>query len=385
MRNSSITHITRFTVFCFSLLTHTCFADVSNEARDPKQEYMDFIDRLKNRESGLVVASDKTCGNCIAASSAKFQEILARETSMPVFFLNTETDFGRAFSMKYRIHRQPAFLVVNSRGQVLQKSYDFPRDDKEMRMKGVFEDTLPPVKEPLNFDVSEYPDFYQASFGSASFQQPGENELRAFLERSEGILNPVTWAVISRFAVADSIMSKAVDAKDELIEKYGKQEVEDVFNDHLYELIKKSVRSGRHSVREITDQCYRMFEEPESKECSFKFQSYFFQLKGDWYSFVELGNRLALNADENRNQLVSMAATLLRSGVNEEKLGTALSWMKMPMDEMSLKELEIKASLSFRTGLREEAKTTAEAAILKARELGKDAPSSTYILEELRK
>lgn len=381
----SITHKNRFLIpFRLALIAACmamCLSGQGQNHIETSDEFLSFLEESVE-ETGIVIVSNHRCGRCLRVMEESFVSDLENFVNIPVSLVDAESPFGIALSIKHRINRLPTLLLINANGQVLKKTREFSVEAHENEDLTMVSDTLPEVENPLDFST-DYPPFFMRSFYRDIY--PSDRELNQYFAEHGDVVAPMNWAVIARFEVNDDIMKIVIDSKEELIEKYGADEVFEKFESYLFGKTKTAIKlRDERILYEVEELCFLIYGAKEGKSKASGYESYFYQMTGNWSAFTSVGDQISRENEVDHQRLVSMAGILLASVGDSTLLKRGSDWLGSEPDSMSIRAMEVKAGLFLKIGEPEQARNWARRAIEKAEKASKEAPLAENILEQLR-
>ncbi len=328
------------------------FAKAQNPI-DSVPGFFQFLASIQENEIGLVILSDGKCGKCLLAKDETYLEKLDSTLVFPLSTVDSGSDFGKVISMKHRINKLPAILILDKSGQLLRRIYELPIEQKEMLALQLPFDTIPKGKSPLDFNL-DYPKFFEQSFDRSVQTKPDDEVLNLYFQMNPKLQDEVVWAVAMRFDLNDEMMNRIIIERDTLIALFGKKEVYDKLDEHFFDQMKASVRSGKDEKFESVIARAELAFGQDEFEYTVKYKSYFYQLTGNWNAYLNLGNEIKANGLLPSQTLFEMALVLLNYSVEEEILSSAAEWFSEDLSESNSDNADLKVILLWRGG--EEAK-----------------------------
>jgi len=369
-----------FSIFACISIPLSLFSSLPNGDLN-ENEFRSFLKTIPKDSVGIVVLTNRKCEDCRKAMSMEFRDDL--ETKGEVYLLDRASTFGRLFSMKHRLYRIPAFILIDQNGQVLKKTFDIPENESDINHLLALEDTLPLVSEPLRY-AYDYPDFLVKSFSNHNYKSPSAAELSDYFDTTRFLFDPIPWSVIRRFDVGENIVRKVIAEKEEFISRYGAEEVYDEFEDFLFSKTKSAIRSGgENELEEIKQLCLDIYGSEGSYRAG-AYRSYYYQIKGDWESFASLGDRIASEYGKDDERLVSMARAMINSVDDQDLLARCLEWFSDEKSDSNAKIMETKAGLFFKAGDHKRAQYWAQLAVEKDPTEGQRVPLAMEILDRTK-
>lgn len=321
-------------------------------------DFLQFLSSIPKNEAALIILSDGRCGKCLLAEDMTYLAKLDSTISFPTGMVDSRSDFGKVISMKHRINKLPAILVLDNSGQLLRRMHDLPVEPEKMPELQLPFDTLPKGKSPLIFDL-DYPKFFEQSFNRSAQPQPSDEVLGLFFQMNPQLEEEMTWAVAMRFNLNDEVMSRIMVERDTLIEHFGKEEVYTKLDEHFFDQMKAAVRSTKDvSFESIIARAELAFGQDEVGY-TFKYKSYYYQLKGDWNAFLKLGNEINAKGQLPQETLVEMAQVLLIYSTENRILSEAAGWFSEELTDSNLEKADLKVILLWKGGEEAQAKELA--------------------------
>ncbi|MCZ4407390.1 hypothetical protein O3Q51_01115 [Cryomorphaceae bacterium 1068] len=345
-------------VFVCTTLLLLSFSSKAQERIDSIPEFVHFLSSIPKDEVVLIILSDGRCGKCLLAENVNYLEKLNSIFLYPIGMVDSGSDFGKVISMKHRINKLPAILVLDNSGQLLRRIYELPIEVEEMRELQLPFDTLPRGKSPLTFDL-DYPKFFEQSFHRSAQSQPYDEVLSLFFQSNPKLQDEMVWAVALRFHLKDEMINQIILERDTLIGLFGKEEVYDKLDKFFFDQMKASVRSGVESQFESMIAKAELAFGQDEFEYTFKYKSYFYQLTGNWNAYLKLGNEINANGLLPQQTLTEMAQILLNYSNEEGILGEASGWFSEELTDSNLENADLKVILLWRGGEKTEAKELA--------------------------
>jgi hypothetical protein len=273
----------------------------------------------------------------------------------PLTSVDADSDFGKTISMKHRINKLPAILILSREGQLLQRTHEVPRELSEIQDLELPFDTLPNAKTPLLFDL-EYPEFFKRSFNQSASSPPIDEVLSLFFQMNPNLEDEVVWAVAMRFDLNSEVMNRIITERDTLISRFGKSEVFDKLDRYFFSSMKASAKNRNSTVFEsVIAKAELAFGQDEFDYTS-KYKSYFYQLMGNWDSYLKIGDEINVRNPSSSLTLYEMAQVLLHYSNDEEILKKAADWFSKELSEENSEEADIKTMLLWRGGEEDRAK-----------------------------
>ncbi len=340
-------------VFAFAVLIVLTFSAKAQNQIDSVPGFFQFLASIQEDEIGLVILSDGRCGKCLLAKDETYLEKLDSTLVFPLSTVDSGSDFGKVISMKHRINKLPAILILDKSGQLLRRIYELPIEQKEMLALQLPFDTIPKGKSPLDFNL-HYPKFFEKSFERSVQTKPDDDVLNLYFQMNPELQDEVVWAVAMRFDLNDEMMNRIIIERDALIALFGKKEVYDKLDEYFFDQMKASVRSGKDEIFESVIARAELAFGQDEFEYTVKYKSYFYQLTGNWSAYLNLGNEIKANGLLPSQTLFEMALVLLNYSNEEELLSSAAEWFSEDLSESNSDKADLKVILLWRGG--EEAK-----------------------------
>lgn len=346
-------------LFCVGLFYWLSNSMSAQERVDSPSEYFSFLSSIPKNHLGIIIISDRKCGECLLASDESYLSKLDSTLRFPLGTVNADSDFGEIISMKYRINRIPVMLMLSNEGQLLQRVHSIPKEINDaMSLEKPF-DTLPMVKSPLVFR-SDYPVFFKQSFDKKTQTEPSDEVLELFFRLNPNLQDEITWAVAMRFDLSDEMMNRIIVERDSLIASYGKDEVFEKLDQYFFTCTKRAAKDRSQTQFESAIAKAELAFGSDHFLYSSKYKSYFYQLTGDWNGYINLGNEIKSNDEMAPETLIEMATVLLRYCQDVELLKAAAGWFSEEISPEKVKGAEIRAGLLWQGGDKEGAKALAK-------------------------
>ncbi|MGB6034881.1 MAG: hypothetical protein WBG42_01345 [Cryomorphaceae bacterium] len=320
--------------------------------------FFQFLSSIQEDKIGLVILSDGRCGKCLLAKDETYLERLDSALVFPLSTVDSGSDFEKAISMKHRINKLPAILILDKSGQLLRRIYELPIEQNEMLALQLPFDTLPRGKSPLDFNL-DYPKFFEQSFDRSVQTKPGCEVLSSYFQMNPELDDEVVWAVAMRFDLNDEMMNRIITKRDTLIDLFGKKEVYDKLDEYFFDQIKASVRSGKDEIFAFVISKAGLAFRQDEFEYTVKYKSYFYQLTGNWSAYLKLGNEIKANGLLPPQTLFEMALVLLNYSNEEEVLSNAAEWFSEELSEANSDKADLRVMLLWRGGEKTQAKELA--------------------------
>jgi hypothetical protein len=343
----------RYGILVFASLVLLTFSVKAQNPIDSIPGFFQFLSSIQEDEIALVILSDGRCGKCLLAKDETYLERLDSALVFPLSIVDSGSDFGKAISMKHRINKLPAILILDKSGHLLRRIYELPIEQKEMQALQLPFDTLPRGKSPLNFNI-DYPKFFEQSFDQSVQTKSDDEVLTSYFQMNPKLQDEVIWAVTMRFDLNDEMMNRIMTQRDTLIELFGKKEVYDKLDEYFFDQMKASVRSGKDEIFESVIAKAELAFGQDEFEYTIKYKSYFYQLTSNWNAYLNLGNEIKANGLLPSQTLFDMALVLLNYSNEEEILSNAAKWFSEELSEANSDKADLKVILLWRGG--EEAK-----------------------------
>jgi hypothetical protein len=169
----------------------------------------------------------------------------------------------------------------------------------------------------------------------------------------------VVWAVALRFDLNSEVMNRIITERDMLISRFGKSEVFDKLDRYFFSSMKSAAKNRSSTTFEsVIAKAELAFGQDEFDYTS-KYKSYFYQLMGNWDSYLKIGDEINMRNPSSSLTLCEMAQVLLHYSNDEQILKNAADWFSKELSEENSEEADIKTMLLWRGGEEERAKELA--------------------------
>jgi len=338
--------------FCSTISTK------AQDSIDSLPAYLNFLSSIQKNKIGLIILSNNRCGQCLLAKDPRYLDKLDSILISPLVSIDTESDFGKIISMKHRINKLPAILILSEEGQLLHRANRLPREQNEIQSLELPFDTLPYAKFPLIFDL-EYPEFFKRSFNQSASSPPSDDVLSLFFQMNPNLQDEVVWAVALRFDLSSNAMNRIITQRDMLISSFGKSEVFDKLDRSFFSSMKAAAKNRSSTTFEsVIAKAELAFGQDEFDYTS-KYKSYFYQLMGNWDCYLKLGDEINMRNPSSSLTLYEMAQVLLHYSNDEQILKNAADWFSKELSEENSEEADTKTMLLWRGGEEDRAKELA--------------------------
>ncbi len=356
--------------------------------------FEELLQRAQEQNKKVFVdAYTDWCGWCKVMDQKTFSRPEVGEFAQSRFIstkINMEEGFGVKLAMKYRVTSYPQYLIFDSEGHLESRLSGFMEPVEFIEsVKQALEssNTLPPIGDPLNFDLP-YPDFLLRAYAKDRDKNyPTAEGIDAYLDTRDDLTDEVSWAVISRFVNGGKYADSTVALRKELASTYGDEEVTAKLASFVFARVKRAIKdSSRKQFTSALDAADRTLglDAPYYK---LRYQLYFDQMTGDWQGFAETGNHLIQDMPEKAPPATqnAMAWALYENCENAQALTTAAEWMKkVTRDHPNYIYLDTYAALLYKLDDKDGALLVANRALDAATEEGEDAQATRDLIDKIK-
>jgi hypothetical protein len=312
-------------------------------------DFEEWVSGIKPNESGIVWISDGKCGDCLLVFDQAYHNLADSLLNKPFGTIHIDTSFGRMVLIKYRINRLPAGLEFNNSGQLLRRIYTIPKTYDAFKSLNLPFDTLPRVRNTLQFDT-DYPEFFLRSFEKSHSTLSESETADLYFNVHSNFYDEKVWAVVMRFNLSENLINRIITEKDSLIKCFGKNEVYEKLDDHFFYQIKKAARErNEKSFAEILTKAEIAFEDAHFRYTD-KYKTYYFQLTENWQALVESGYQLRGSLQEKTEIRYQIALVILKNSESKDLIAKTAAWFKSDLSEENQIRADLKAYLLYKSG-----------------------------------
>lgn len=374
--------ITLFTFPPVSILAQVQFSDSS---------FQSVITQAQHEEKKVMVhAYTDWCGSCHKMDSIVFADTTVGKLINKKFLslrINAEEGFGIDFAMKYRINIFPQILFFDNQGHLRYRWIGYAGVDNFNSILSYVDSAkaeFAPLPNPLNFEL-DYPTFYRNTYKKRRDRSfPTDAQLKAFMTTRQTITDEVTWGVLSKLVTEQSYSDTILKYRPILNSRYGEFEVNDKLGKLTYAQVKTAIKDRNEALLMDALEKTETYFGDRSGTYKLRYRLYFYQMTGDWQSYVDIGTELAadtLNHDDDR--LSEMAQAIYRNTNRKQILKPALDWMQDITEAVPTYEnLCTLAFLNYKLNHIDLAEKQAEQALAAAK---RDSITDTTEIEALQK
>ena len=304
--------------------------------------------------------------------------------------INMEEGFGVKLAMKYRVTSYPQYLIFDAEGHLESRLSGFMEPDafmESVNLALIPSNTLPPIAEPLEFDLP-YPDFLRRAYAKGRDKNyPTAEDVDAYLDTRDDLTDEVSWAVISRFVSKGGYADTTVALREELASKYGQDEVTSKLASFVFTKVKKAIKDSSKKVFDSAlDEADRTLG-ADAPYYKLRYQLYFDQMTGDWPGFAKTANSLIQDMPEKAPPSTqnAVAWALYEHSDDAKVLTMAADWMKKVIEAHPRHAyLDTYAALLYKLGDKKRALDIAERALTAADAEGVDAQPTRILIDKIK-
>ena len=283
----------------------------------------------------MVDAYTEWCGWCRTMDTETFAD-----TAVGTFFdgqlvaakFDMETGFGVDLAMKYRVSDYPHFLFFDGDGHLIGRLSGFKKPEDFMAAVSQVlksENFLPPLPDPLNFDVG-FPEFHRKSYlKRAERENPNPDSVITWLQSRSGLLDEATWGVVHRYVGGGVYAGEVIKFRQPLIERYGAEEVYDKLASFVFSDVKLAIKERDQSKMTQAMQLADEILDERAAAYKLRYRMYYYQMTEEWDAYAAIGREIWLTKDTNSYELLDFVAnTMLKQSAPESALTEAYNWMQ---------------------------------------------------------
>lgn len=300
---------------------------------------------------------------------------------------NMEEGFGMKMAMRHRVSQYPHYLVFDAEGNLLTRlsGYLSPPTFIDRVEEAVYHKApLPKLSVPLDYDI-DYPDFYKNSFKKNKDRSfPSGQEVENWLAARDDLTEEISWSVMHRFVGGGTYALKIAALKDELIEKYGREEVISKLASLIFNDVKAAIKSQDERILENALTACSNFLGEDAEDYKLRYKLYYFQMTADWKSYGDVIDALTEGeAEDYRAVIEQAAATIESAGADSETTLRATEWMKdLSIKHPSYTNNLLYAKLLIKSGKNEAARAAVKTALDLA-QAHEDNSQATLLLDQI--
>lgn len=303
--------------------------------------------------------------------------------------INMEEGFGIDLAMKYRVSSYPQYLFFDSDGNLIGRLAGFMKTTpfiSAVTQKLDPRNFLPKSPAPLNF-TEGYPEFLRNSFKKNKERtNPTAAEVETFLAAQEDLTSEASWGVIHRFVGGGDYGLKAIQNRDILIAKYGKEEVNDKFASYVFTEVKTAIKDKDEAH---LNQALAMAGDILGEDAPMyqaRYRLYYFQMTENWEAYFVAAKMIAANEEINDpGTLNAMAWKVYENSDEPAMWESAISWMAQAVKEdPQYAHLDTYAALLYKSGQKEKALEMAERALEAGLSENREITETQNLIEKIK-
>ena len=362
---------------------------VGQEIKFHKNIAWDVALDIAKKENKFIFVDTYTdwCSWCKVMDKKTFKDpkviALLNEKFLPVK-INAEVGEGVKVAAKFRILGYPTTLYLTPDGMLVRKETGYL--DAETLVKTLEE--VVETNQDLNvkgFPLNPgFPAFYVNSYDPLFKSKTSTDEINAFMDKQEDILNEAAWSVIFRFSMDDNYTAKFLAQKDKLSKIYGKEEVQEKIRKIAYQKLKKAIdKKSEDELNLALGFVKEYFEGEEKENALIDFPIEYYKGIGDWLKFAKLINPNVKTYSASK--INGYSWVIYEKCSNVEVINMACDWMAIAVQkESSYPFLDTFAALYYKVENYDEAENWAVQAIKKGNSDGEDVSETEKLLEKIR-
>lgn len=361
----------KFRVY-ITVVSTIIFTSAYSQVQFSEIDFREAVQKAKSENKLLMVdAYTEWCGWCKVMDKKTFSQPNVGEYVNPRFVsikIDMEMGFGIDLAMKYRVSSYPHYLFFNGDGNLIGRFGGFVEPEPYLAMMEEIvnpNNYLNPLPEPMNFDLG-FPEFYRNSFKKRKDRSyPSPEELQVFLDQHQEVTDELTWAVVSRFVNNGPYTEKIFSNKDELIQKYGKEEIMAKLSRIIFSDVKEAIKDSSQFDFELSlEKADRVLGE-EAEPYKRRYRLYYFQMNKQWDNYADVGTELSLEKSEDHaGSLNQIGWNLYEKSDSEYALNSARKWMKQVVGQHpTYAYFDTYAAILYKLGEKNEAQAAVDKAI----------------------
>ena len=374
-------HITLFLLFC---VCSTAYSQVNFQTLDWQQ-----AKDLAGKENKYLLVDCFTtwCTWCKVMDKQTFpDEEVSRfmNDNMVAIKIDMEKGFGIELGHKFHITGYPTYLILNPKGDLVKVSIGY--QEAALFLAMLKENTDPSKQKALNGYSQKipesYPDFLTAYWKDKN-NKPGNEQIAAYFDKTENKFSEAYWAVLCRFYGIDKkYFQQIADKRERYRSLFGTDAVNDALQSALNKDFSNAVKNKDEEMlnqflKQMND--YELTSDPETV---LFYRLAFYQQTKDWKKLMEQMEAYIRIHGEGDVALNEYCWAIYEQCDDPAVVERATAIMKsVTAAHPMYAETDTYAALLYKSKKYDEA----EAAALKAIELGKADGSDVSSTEELLK